>query len=67
MPRWGQLRRALPKPYDERFRSIVNTLHILYSYDGKYPKDDPEAVFKQWREKVEQFISDLEHRGEKSK
>lgn len=61
--RWGQLREALPKPYDRRFREIVVTLHILYSYDGKYPKDDPDGAFKKWRKKVQDFIQDLESKG----
>lgn len=60
--RWGQLRRALPKPYNNQFREIVNTLHILYSYDGKYPKEDPEGAFRKWRKKVEDFIDKLEKR-----
>lgn len=59
--RWGQLRRALPKPYNEQFRRIVNTLHILYSYDGQYPEDNPDEAFMRWRKEVEQFIDELEH------
>ncbi len=60
--RWGQLRKALPKPFNEQFRQIVNTLHIQYSYDGNYPKDDPDGAFMQWRQEVEQFIDKLEQK-----
>ena len=58
--RWGQLRRVLPKPFDQEFRSLVNTLHVLYAYDGKYPQDDPVTAFHTWRQRVEAFISRLE-------
>ncbi|NIR50082.1 nucleotidyltransferase domain-containing protein [candidate division KSB1 bacterium] len=61
--RWGQLRKALPKPYNEQFRRIINTLHIQYSYDGNYPKDDPNGAFVQWRQKVERFIESLEQKA----
>ncbi|MBI4675557.1 MAG: nucleotidyltransferase domain-containing protein [Chloroflexi bacterium] len=58
--RWGQLRRQLPAPYEARFHEIINILHILYHYDGKYPKDDPDKEFYKWRAIVNQFIDDLE-------
>lgn len=58
--RWGQLRQALPSPYDQEFRRIVNTLHIQYSYDGNYPQNDPDGAFAKWRQEVEQFIQKLE-------
>ncbi|MFQ5865058.1 MAG: hypothetical protein ACE5IW_07505 [bacterium] len=62
--RWGQLRRDPPKPFNEQFRRIVTTLHIQYSYDGNYPKDDPDGAFRQWRGEIEQFMRDLEHHKE---
>jgi len=58
--RWGRLRKALPAPFNRRFREIINTLHIQYSYDGNYPKDDPGAAFADWRRRVEAFIDELE-------
>jgi len=58
--RWGQLRQALPSPFDQEFRRIINTLHIQYSYDGNYPQNDPDGAFAQWRREVEQFIQKLE-------
>ena len=58
--RWGQLRKALPNPYNEQFRRIINTLHIQYSYDGNYPKHDPDGAYAQWKQEVEQFIQKLE-------
>ena len=35
--RWSQLRRALPQPFSERFREIIDTLHISFSYRNDYP------------------------------
>lgn len=58
--RWGQLRRALPQPFSERFREIIDTLHIDYGYDGNYPIDDVDEEFQRRREMVEQFVDDLE-------
>ncbi|MDZ7290517.1 MAG: hypothetical protein ONB44_02970 [candidate division KSB1 bacterium] len=58
--RWGQLRQALPQPFDQAFRRIINTLHIQYSYDGNYPQNDPDGAFMKWRREVEQFIQSLE-------
>lgn len=58
--RWGQLKKALPKPFDEQFRKIVLTLHIQYSYDGNYPKDRADEEFKKWRKEVVDFIDKLE-------
>ncbi|MFQ5825216.1 MAG: hypothetical protein ACE5JB_14300 [bacterium] len=60
--RCGQLfRKALPKPFNEQFRHIVNTLHIQYSYDGNYPKENPDGAYVRWRQEVEKFIKDLDH------
>ena len=58
--RWGQLRRALPQPFSERFREIIDILHISYSYDGNYPIDDVDEEFQRHRDLVEQFVDDLE-------
>ena len=58
--RWGQLRKALPAPFDRQFREMINVLHIQYSYEGNYPKDDPERAFAEWRNRVEDFIRNLE-------
>ena len=56
--RWGQLRRALPQPFSERFREIIDTLHINYSYEGNYHDVDEE--FQRRRDQVKQFVDDLE-------
>ncbi len=58
--RWGQLRHALPTPFNDQFRGFINTLHIQFSYDGNYPQQAPDAAFTQARQEVEQFISSLE-------
>ena len=58
--RWGQLRRALPQPFSERFREIIDTLHISYGYHGNYPTDDVDEEFQRRRDLVEQFVDDLE-------
>ena len=58
--RWGQLRRALPQPFSERFREIIDTLHIDYGYDGNYPIDNVDEEFQRRRDQVKQFVSDLE-------
>jgi hypothetical protein len=58
--RWGRLRRALPQPLEDRFRQIIDTLHISYSYHGDYPKDSTDKEFERWRDVVEQFVDDLE-------
>ena len=58
--RWGQLRRALPQPFSERFREIIDTLHINYGYEGNYPIDDVDEEFQRRRDLVAQFVDDLE-------
>jgi hypothetical protein len=58
--RWGQLRCALPQPFSERFREIIDTLHINYGYDGNYPIDNVDEEFQRCRNLVEQFVDDLE-------
>ncbi len=58
--RWGQLRRALPEPFSERFREIIDTLHISFSYRGEYPIDDVDEEFQRYRDLVERFVDDLE-------
>ncbi len=58
--RWGELKKALTKPYNEQFRRFIQTLHIQYSYDGNYPKDNPDESYRQWRKEVEGFIQSLE-------
>ena len=47
--RWGCLRRSLPQPLEDRFREIIDTLHISYSYHGDYPKDSVDEEFERWR------------------
>lgn len=58
--RWGELRRALPVRLSEEFQRFVNVLHVAYFYRGDYPHHDVEGEFQQWRERVNQFIDELE-------
>jgi hypothetical protein len=58
--RWGELRRALPRPLDQEFRTLTNTLHVQYSYDGNYPKDRADEEYQRWRARVAKFVADLE-------
>lgn len=62
--RWGQLRRQLPAPFDERFRRIVNELHVRYFYEFGYPAEGVEEAYQRWRAEVGQFIDDLERVSE---
>lgn len=61
--RWGELRRALPQDLGERYRRIINTCHVQYWYEGRYPKDRADVVYAQWRETMSQFIDELEQRA----
>lgn len=58
--RWGRLRRSLPQTFEDRFRQIIDTLHINYAYHGDYPRDKVDEEFKRWRKLVEEFVDDLE-------
>ena len=58
--RWGELRRALPAPHSEEFRQFVDVLHVAYFYHGDYPRQDVEAEFRKWRDRVNRFIETLE-------
>ncbi len=57
--RWGILANRLPDPFDQRFRSIVEELHVIIFYRRQLPLD-AEAEYKRWREVVGKFIDDLE-------
>jgi len=58
--RWGALRRSLPEPFNEEFRTFANTLHVQYSYDGRYPRDRADEEYNVWRQKVVEFVDGLE-------
>lgn len=58
--RWGRLRRSLPGPYRREFKIYIDTFHLKYFYDGRYPKEDVGAEFQNWMQEVEQFIRKLE-------
>ncbi len=58
--RWGILRGQLPQPFSDEFRTIANTLHIRFWYEGDYPHENTEWHFQTWRDRVAQFIADLE-------
>ena len=57
--RWGILADRLPDPFDQRFRSIIYDLHVAIFYRRELPLD-VEAEFERQRERVRQFIDDLE-------
>jgi hypothetical protein len=57
--RWGILANRLPDPFDQRFRSIIYDLHVAIFYRRELPLD-VEAEFERQRERVRQFIDDLE-------
>ncbi|MCX7838968.1 MAG: hypothetical protein N2559_05870 [Anaerolineae bacterium] len=58
--RWGYLPKKLPAPFNARFREFITTLHVKFSYDGKYPRDRVDETFAEWRGKVSAFIDALE-------
>jgi len=58
--RWGILRGQLPQPFQDEFRAIANALHIRFWYEGDYPHENTEWHFQTWRDRVAQFINDLE-------
>jgi hypothetical protein len=64
---WGRLRRALPEPFEHRFKQIINTCHISYFYHGDYPKESVDEEFKRWRSLVEKFVDDLEQAVQEAK
>ena len=40
----GSLRRALPEPYNEQFRELIDVLHVGYLYDGRHPKGERSSI-----------------------
>ncbi len=58
--RWGILRGQLPQPFQDEFREIAANLHIRFWYEGDYPHENIEWHFQTWRDRVAQFITDLE-------
>jgi hypothetical protein len=58
--RWGRLRGQLPPPFNERFRQIIDILHVDYFYERVLPANI-EAEYQRWRATVLQFINDLEN------
>ncbi|MDW8026958.1 MAG: hypothetical protein RMK94_01040 [Armatimonadota bacterium] len=63
--RWGVLARQLPDPFGERFRNIVNDLHIAIFYHRTLPLDI-ETEFERQKEIVKRFIDDLEAASKKA-
>ena len=55
----GILTNRLPDPFDQRFRSIIYDLHVAIFYRRELPLD-VEAEFERQRERVRQFIDELE-------
>ncbi len=62
--RWGILARQLPDPFDQRFRSIVNELHVVIFYHRQFPLD-AEREYQRYRGIVRRFIDDLEAASKK--
>ncbi|MCS7188013.1 MAG: nucleotidyltransferase domain-containing protein [Armatimonadetes bacterium] len=62
--RWGVLRGQLPQPFNDEFRAIANALHIRFWYEGDYPHENTEWHFQTWRDRVAQFIADLEREAQ---
>ncbi len=62
--RWGGVAQELPWPLGGRFREMINTLHLFYSYEGNYPKDQATArqEFENWKDRVEEFVSEMRKR-----
>jgi enamine deaminase RidA (YjgF/YER057c/UK114 family) len=58
--RWGELRRRLPRRFSERFRRIIDTLHIQYAYNGEYPKARVESEYHRWRTNVAKLVDNME-------
>ncbi len=61
---WSGVARELPWPHSSQFREMIKTLHVLYSYDGNYPKDPEKAreEFEKWKDKVERFVGEMRER-----
>jgi hypothetical protein len=57
--RWGCARK-LEEPFRTVFGEFIETLHIKYSYNGDYPKENLEEEFKKWLKRVEDYVSALE-------
>jgi len=58
--RWGELRRQLPSPFNERFRQIIDALHVAYFYNGLYPTENTLEAFERWHNEVVSFIDGLQ-------
>ncbi|MFN3421688.1 MAG: hypothetical protein ACK40X_08200 [Armatimonadota bacterium] len=61
--RWGILRGQLPQPFQDEFREIAANLHIRFWYEGDYPHENTEWHFQTWRDRIAQFIADLEQKS----
>jgi hypothetical protein len=44
----------------DRFRRIIDTLHIQYAYAGGYPQGRAEQEYHRWRANVARLVDDLE-------
>jgi hypothetical protein len=62
--RWGKLPDKLPAPFKQQFREFISVLHIQYGYDDKFPRDQADEKFKEWRGKVSAFIDALAARSD---
>ena len=58
--RWGELKQQLPPEFAERFREIINQLHVDYFYRFGYSLEGVEDEYQRWRAEVSAFIDDLE-------
>lgn len=62
--RWGKLREKLPKPFNTQFRDFISVLHVQYVYEDKFPRDQADVKFQEWRDKVNAFIDGLATHGQ---
>ncbi len=62
----GGLPQRLPRPFNSQFREFIGTLHVRFSYDGLYPKDQVEETYRAWRARVGAFIEQLATRTQPS-
>ncbi|MDA8064086.1 MAG: hypothetical protein M0031_01090 [Thermaerobacter sp.] len=61
---WSGIARELPWPHGKDFREMIGTLHVSYSYDGNYPKDELHAAqeFQRWKDRVEELVVEMRRR-----
>jgi predicted nucleotidyltransferase len=59
---WGKVDQVLPPPFAAQFRSMAQTLHIQYGYEGRVTEARAAAEFETWKERVQVFVDALRER-----